>query len=99
MKIYCVPCTIQIYSEINKTLAFPSLPLTVEIQSTHNEIYSGLDPGLGLGYTELIKDALRGHSGDERVVGRQKEESLRVLRGDRLTSQRLQVSESLVENS
>ena len=71
----------------------------MEIQSTHNEIYSGLDPGLGLGYTELIKDALWGHSGDERVVGRQKEESLRVLTGDRLTSQRLQVSQRFVENS
>lgn len=58
-----------------------------------------MDPGLGLGYTELIKDALRGHSGDERVVGRQKEESLRVLSGDRLTSQRLQVPQRLVENS
>ena len=71
----------------------------MEIRSTHNEIYSGLDLGLGLGYTELIKDALRGHSGDKRVVGRQKEESLRVLTGDHLTSQRLQVSQRLVENS
>lgn len=41
----------------------------------------------------------RGTQGDERVVGRQKHESLRVLTGEYLTSQRQQVSQRLAENS
>lgn len=41
----------------------------------------------------------RGTQGDERVVGRQKPESLGVLTGEYLTSQRQQVSQRLAENS